>query len=461
MNSIRHYLDLAASKRLTGVYAAILLVAMFALAACGSDDTAVAQSCTFSSDCDLGYSCSFENECIQVSCDNCAGSSDLICLVTPEHPEGVCSRPQCTTNDQCDVAAGETCNNGVCGVGTTGGCTSDADCAADEECNLADECVPKTTDACGGCAAGETCNETTAQCESNTDPCGGCATGETCNTSTNQCESDTDVCGGCPNGQVCNTATSTCEVATSEPCGGPCPTGETCNTATNQCEAGSGSACNPACGVGEICNNGTCVQNTCPPGSQTPETCAQDPVYNLFDADNCYCAECLGDSDCNTAAGETCTANGECMACTESCNPADGESACSQPGFFCISECCIECTGNSDCSVPGEVCVDGMCSEPPSCANDPTVCRAGTTCENGVCTAPSAGASCTDAMDCFPGTCNMQTNTCEGGAGSGLPGGCSTDADCGSGQICFGGMMCQDACPSSCIMCVMGTFCMF
>src|SRR5690554_280189 len=452
MKIIRNFLERATLGRASGFYAAILMAALFSLSACGSDDVAAVQSCVFQSDCELGFACSTaSNECIQLPCVNgvCVEDPNLVCVVTPAHPGGTCSSPECTGDAQCDVSAGETCQAGVCATGgTTGGCVNNSDCPDGQICNVADQCVPgedvvEPEDCDNACVDGQTCNTTTGECEGGTsDPCGGsCVAGQTCNAATGVCETD-DI--------------------NNPPCGGSCPSGQSCNTATNACEADTQTdPCNGTCTASEICNNGTCVPNNCPPGSQTPETCAQDPVYNLFDAEGCYCSECLGDSDCNAAAGETCTENGECMACTESCDASQGADACSQDGFFCISGCCIECTGNSDCSVAGEVCVDGTCAPPPSCASDPTVCRAGTVCENDVCTTPSTDAGCTSAAECFPKTCNLQTNTCEDGAGSRLPDMCAADSDCPNSQVCAGGFFCMDGCFANCLFCIAGVYCMF
>lgn len=447
---------------------AAMLVLMSCLVGCGeSEDVAQAQACTFHSECPLGFVCSFEDECIQTSCEDCPDSSaGVICLKNDEFPDGVCSLPQCTSDEQCDVLAGESCQNGACvGEGSGGGsCNNDEDCPGTDRCGLDNECVagggtepdPSACDADNPCPDGQICdlnNECVEDPGSSSDECEAseeCDDGFYCEPETGQCAAgDCADSTECEGDDMCNEQ-NLCEAPSEEPCGG-CPSGQVCNTQTDQCEdEPAPSACDPACASDEICDesSGTCVENHCPPGSQTPESCANDPVYNLFNAEDCYCAQCLGDADCPGA--ETCTANGECMNCQESCDPADGGNACAQDGFFCINDCCVECTGNSDCDNPGEVCVDGQCQEPPSCADDPAVCRGGTVCnDQGQCVPPSSGGGeCTDEMDCFPfGSC--VNGRCEDNdLGPGMPDMFECDPPCPGGEdACIMGMLCGCTSP--------------
>ncbi|QDG53748.1 hypothetical protein FIV42_24290 [Persicimonas caeni] len=433
---------------------AALFVLMIGLAGCGEDDTSAVESCSFHSDCPVGTSCNYEGKCIEAACSNCENEPSLVCLVTDEHPEGVCSVPECSSDGDC--AEGESCQEGLCTDGSTvGDCQSDADCADGEKCNLANECVPDDSTGCttsDDCGDGEYCDQDAGSCAvgdcyDSTD----CADSETCDTN-NTCVPDgTDPCGGCPQGQTCNTQTSQCEVTGTEPCGGSCPSGQVCNTQTDQCEPEQN--CDPACTDGQICDttSGTCIDNNCPPGTPEPSDCAADPVYNKFDADGCFCAQCLSDSDCDTGAGETCNPNGECIVCNESCDPSQGGNACSDPGFYCVSNCCIECVGNSDCP-QGEVCVDGSCGAPPDCSVDPSACTGGMVCNQstGQCEMPQSGTSCSSDADCQQGQfCDPSTQTCQSliGDGSGM----TCDPQCPSGpDACIFGMMCtcpQDAMP--------------
>lgn len=445
-----------------GLCLAVLLLSMIGLAGCGSEDTtSSAQSCEFHSDCPLGTSCSFENKCIVADCSNCQNDTSLICLHTEDHPEGVCSMPECVSDDDCDTAAGETCNDGECGTGggnNGGNCSSDDDCGADETCSLAGQCVPdeggNTCSTSADCGAGEYCDSATGECASG--DCGvdadcDTAAGETCNTQTHTCEGgSSDPCGGCPSGQTCNTQTNQCESGSTDPCGGACPSGQHCDTASDTCVADQ--ACDPACGTDQVCNptTGTCEDNNCPTGSPTPQDCANDPVYNKFDPDGCYCAECLSDNDCDTAAGESCNPNGECMNCSEQCDPSQGGNACSQAGFYCVSNCCVECVGNTDCP-QGDVCVDGACGPPPDCSTDPTVCTGGMVCNQstGQCETPQTGQSCSVPTDCPQGQF-CQGGQCQDLTGGGIGGGtcdpattmCNSDCTCPGNSTCQFGMMC-------------------
>jgi hypothetical protein len=73
--------------------------------------------CDFQSDCELGTSCNFEGRCVRAPCEDCEDDPGLICLVNEEKPGGVCSRPECTTDNECDMGAGETCDQGLCTAG--------------------------------------------------------------------------------------------------------------------------------------------------------------------------------------------------------------------------------------------------------------------------------------------------------------------------------------------------------
>lgn len=449
------------------------LMAMIALAiglaGCGSEDPASAQSCTFHSDCPSGTVCNFESKCATVECDFCKDDPNLVCI------DGACSLPECSTDDECDTAAGETCNNGACSDGTgnngTGeDCQSNADCEEGETCNLQNQCVPDGGDGCTSsdeCGEGEYCNQDSGDCEAgdcydSTE----CGQGETCDEN-NTCVSGGGDCGGgCPTGQTCNTSTNQCEEDTTDPCGGGCPTGQVCNTDTDQCEPEQ--QCDPACGADEVCDvtSGNCVPNDCPVGTPSPQDCANDPVYNKFDPDGCFCAQCLSDSDCDTAAGETCNPNGECMVCETSCTAQQGGgNPCPSADEYCVANCCVECIGNADCA-SGEVCVDGSCGAPPDCSVDPTVCTGGMVCNQstGQCETPQSGGSCTSDADCQQGQfCDPTSGSCQSLTNPG--GGGTCDPACPDPNSCFGGMICT--CPTDALpfpdptICPAGQICFF
>jgi hypothetical protein len=167
----------------------------------------------------------------------------------------------------------------------------------------------------------------------------------------------------------------------------------------------------------------------------------------LWDAAKCFCAECLTDNDCNTAAGEECTAGGICFACETECDPQTPGTCAS--GQYCIDECCVDCVGAADCQ-NGELCIDGQCAPAPDCTQDPSVCPAGYTCNaQGQCDPPMSGGVCNpqDPTSCPQGTfCDPTTLMC------GLPGGanfcglCRADCTCGPGLTC-NGFLCEGCDP--------------
>lgn len=436
----------------TCLYVATVFVLALGLAACGSEDTSSAQSCEFDSDCELGTVCNYQEKCISAPCEDCEDDPSRICLVNDENPDGVCSRPECSGDSDCDTDAGETCSDGVCTTDGGGGddCTNDSDCDDGEECNLANECVPSEDD----------------DCEVNDD----CDDGEYCDPDTNECE--VGECANsidCEDDEICDDNNECVVDGGEEDCSvdSDCADGEVCN-ADNQCEADESSACDPECTGSEVCDEttGECIENECPPGTPSPDDCASDPEYNKFDAEGCFCAQCLDDSDCDTDAGETCNSNGECFACApeNECDPADGGDACAQEDYYCSSNCCVECLGNTDCA-DGEVCVDGSCGEAPDCSVDPSVCTGNLVCDpdTNTCVPPETGTDCSDDPNACPeGTfCDSTTGECQDLTGGG--GGGTCDPACPSGDCIFGEMCTcpSDGNPLDTSLCPSGEVCIF
>lgn len=132
----------------------ILLVAIAAsslVVACGDDSES---SCITDSDCATGDLCNFATETCAIACtdDATACLDDEACVPRGADNEGsICVvtdvQPECSVDDDCDTAAGETCNvdTGVCEGGTVGECSTNEDCDVD---------------------GGEFCDTTTNTCES-------------------------------------------------------------------------------------------------------------------------------------------------------------------------------------------------------------------------------------------------------------------------------------------------------
>lgn len=435
-------------KRLIGLAFCLMLAS---LGTSCSSDTATARSCTFDADCELGAVCQLTtNTCIVVPCQDEQGNRiclpEQVCLVTDANPQGSCSAPECTTANDC--AEGQ-CVGGLC---STGGCTTAADCPTGQVCNLAGQCeagdgscsadtdCPSgqacVSDACvPGCRSNDECQDT-QYCSSAKACVAGCRDASGCGTG-QDCREGTCVCtpGSCGEGRVCNTEAGQCEDISS--CDQvTCPEGEICNPVILSCET----RCTPdSCGVGEACNaqTGVCESSTCPGADTTQCAGTNRPIWDPI---RCFCAECTSDTDCNTAAGETCNAAGVCFACETACD-SGAPGTCGGATPYCIEDCCVECIGASDCAT-GELCLQGTCGQPPSCTVDPTVCPAGTTCQNGQCQANQGGGSCdpSDPTTCPAGTfCDPLQGTCSsdigGGFGCGL---CNPDCTCDGGLTCDG-----------------------
>lgn len=447
-----------------------LLLALTVFSGCGSDDPGVAKkTCSADGDCSVGQVCLLAtNSCGTVPCEsdgfyNCL--PDQICL-TLEDGSAVCSRPACVSNDECTAPA--VCSGGKCVEET---CTSKDDCPDGKICNLNGACVDPPAE-CGTddqCPSGQVCvirdgaaNVCRPGCAADTD----CEAGRYCNTADKQCQP------GCRSNDECGEG-ETCDLAGTHQCGceaTSCPQGKVCDptskkcieqTATScadlNCDSSQGLYCDqptltcvqgcvPAAGTpnscpdGEFCdqNTGSCVSNSCP--GEDPNQCQGDPDFPLWNATFCACVECLGDTDCDQGAGETCNANGQCFACTTACGSAAGAQSCGGATPYCVSDCCVECVGAADCP-SGQICLDGSCGNPPSCANDPTVCPTGYTCNAGVCQPPATGGTCDpqNPTSCPTGTfCDPTTGTCQGAGGGFGCGLCNADCTCDNGLSCDG-----------------------
>ena len=168
--------------------------------------------------------------------------------------------------------------------------------------------------------------------------------------------------------------------------------------------------CDAVCGAPGTC---TCQQGFCQPPQQTCTTngdCPNAP-FNACDlgTGQCTFGNCTnGGVTCDAAAGETCTADGRCIA--GSGNPCATDD---------------ECPVNEFCSV-------GFNQQSGVCA---TGCRSSADCNNGqVC---SGGHTCVDSAGAFNAPCaDAQGN--------------GDDNLCGPGLFCFPGFnTCQERCTAA------------
>ena len=254
----------------------------------------------------------------------------------------------------------------------------------------------------------------------------------------------------CGPDETCDANTQRCAAGVIDSCDDvSCPDGKFCDASQNfQCVDGCSSVAGDpaACEEGFLCDTATgqCIENNCQPGDG-PAQCTS-PNRPLWDPVNCFCAECLTESDCG--AGESCTSNGVCDVCN-ACDPnQSGECG----DGFCVSGCCAECLSAVDCPNPSDVCVSGNCGPEPSCSDDPTVCTDGLECQDSVCKEPTGdggacdvnspvgcpvGQTCT-LPDPNPSGNSMGTCRARGGGGVGGCGLCNPDCTCDGNAVCNG-----------------------
>ncbi len=243
----------------------------------GGCETFSSETCACETTCSADEACC-SDVCTSTSCPEGYTFENCACVRVCEADETVCG-------DDC-CAAGEICNDGVCGARP---CEGDDDCGENQAC-CDSVCTSTTTCADGyvfeNCACVKECGEGETACG---DTC--CAAGEICRADgicATPCTSDADCGEGtCENG-VCTPPTS----CTS---GADCGDGETCvDGICTSGGGGSGSSCTSctdatACGENETCCDGCCVSTEC-------------VGDYIFDSDACGCVPIVaggGGGRCN------------------------------------------------------------------------------------------------------------------------------------------------------------------
>lgn len=203
-----------------------------------------------------------------------------------------------------------------------------------------------------------------------------------------------------------------------------CAAGETVcadkcvDVATDSANCG---ACGRVCPTGETCAGGACATTT-PTGCSTNTDCPSGEV--------CVANTCVlcGGTNANCTTGADCC-SGICGA-SNLCAGAAVDAA-------------VGCTTNAECP-SGEECVDNACASPVDAGPDATdamACTGGMTLCAGVCvdltSDPANCGMCGDACDvrstCVGGTCVAGID-----AGTDAALGCSTSAECATGEVCVG-----------------------
>ena len=415
--------------------------------------------CSGATDCRTGISCPTGQNC-NPDTGLCSGATDL------------CAGISCPTGQTCSGATG-LCQDNVTAGSLCAACTSDAACTNGKCVTLAagsfcGQSCTATTD----CGTGFTCFDFSGtigkQCiplSGRCDDCNaqGCSDGSYCEVNTGNCRPATPSCGSCLNDLQCGAGAVCAQLGTGRVCldsctGGGCESNYTCSTTA----VPGSQLCAPSTGSCTTCNltAGSCTGGT--------------PV---LDAIACRCVGCVSATDCD--AGETCTASGQCLAQSGTCTTS---TDCGATGY-CVEGFCVDCLTASDCA-GSDLCVRGVCA--------PCTCPTGQICDRtGACVDQPTGG-CVDDVDCIQqaqtlgdsgtgATCDTDTGACfilsvcnpTGGLGTpsridpfnaACPGsttctfdllsstgrcnGCSSAADCRTGESCYdctGTTVCVDA----------------
>jgi hypothetical protein len=500
---------------------------------CGSggtcQKTGLGAACTTNNQCSTGYCvdgvCCQSSSCADCSSCNVAGSVGTCHAVAANTADGACTATcptststsglcdgsgackgasscqtgyvctagacatTCTSNAQCDTAAGYACaSGGTCKKAAGQSCSAAADCAS----GFCVQDICCSTGCTGGC---QTCTATPGTCTSiaagGTPRDSSCAANPPCG--------DTGVCDGAGACQIASSTTAcsvplTCTGATesggTSTCDGhgqcntptphPCTTGYVCsgNQCATTCTVGVGSECATGytcasdghckkadaqtCGADGDCANGHCIDN----GTGTKICCA----VACTDATCGKKALCTTNGlDCQTHAGETC-GTATCSAdnlsriptgtCDGSggCTPAD-PVACTT-GYLCSGGTCAgNCSGDSSCNVSGGyACFGTSCKK-----TDGQPCSGATECGHNSCITNGTSNICcaTACSDVACGTkaaCAADGSGCQTHAGEtcGVAG-CGTD---GISTVTVGTCNGSGACNQPSTPCTVGYKCL-
>jgi hypothetical protein len=344
----------------------------------------------------------------------------------------------CADTTVCNGA--ETCQAGLCRVGTALDCNDANPCTSDS-CDATLGCRHTAVGNGTPCSDGNACNGA-EQCQG-----GACASGVplVCNDG-NTCTTDScDPVAGCRftaipdgstcgDGNVCNGAetcqSGACRAGTPLTCtdGNRC-TSDTCDPATGCRYTGLGDGA--SCSDGNLCNG----LETCQAGA-----CTSGTAVNCND--NSYCTTDL----CSPTTGcyHTPVVNG--ASCSDS-NPCNGIEVCQ--GGVCAAGTPLNCNDSNPCTADSCTAAGG-CQQTAvangTVCSDGNTCNGLETCQNGAC-AQGTSLSCNDTNPCTTDSCDAQTG-CRFTAvadGTACP-----DADlCDGAEACQGGT-CSAGTPVAC-----------
>lgn len=307
----------------------LLVLAAWAIAACGGDGTTNGEACDADSDCTGGVC--FEKNCYTACTDQDMCVADELCVVRMRVGTGVnmcvvaadyeyasCTFPIEGTMVECGDLVPGPCHATACLETGTCGYTDLEDgtrCRSLDEPGycLAGECEVGCGN--GDCASGETCNDCPADC-CTPGPCGdhicNAGGGETCEDCPGDCPWWTPVCGD-----------------------GFCERGEYPWTCDRDCESDNGS-CQTTADCPTTCAEGPCIEVACGSWGEgggcwrrainEGGACSWKGVDGACREGVCTAGPCNDDGTCDAAVGETClTCPADCGCPTGQACDADGQ----------------------------------------------------------------------------------------------------------------------------------------
>jgi|GEM_PF-2568170 len=399
--------------------------------------------------------------------DSTPGTTEPDCLVDDECPigeecfDGVC-RPAgyipCTVDEECPV--GMFCVDGMCQGNVTP--DGDKDDTLPPDGDDQDDPDPVITDGdddtddavteqdtinmdflCQPCASDPECPGDQNFCiEDNT---GSTFCGATCR-NTADCP-DGYLCKNFPYGNQCTPLDGFCEQSCIDT---GCPDGQACDPETGTCKpvgTGTQEFCEPCSNNSECMEDGVCI-----PDATGNTFCGVDCLDAPCEIPNTYCRRideqtrqcwpmnnaCASGCNCETI---NCANHFECNAMDCQCYP--DSTHCSTAG----------CTAGLNCDPGTGDCVEGPVD---NCCVNPSICAAGTTCNQSTCQCEAPSGSCNSDAECAPGQvcetmllhmcldeyCNACESTfdCSSFFSSCINGGCAnqctSDAQCPAGAHC-------------------------
>jgi len=430
--------------------------------------------------------CDDANPCTADSCDAILGCRNL----------PVANGTACDDGTVCNGV--DTCQAGICSVGTAPDCDDGNLCTADS-CDAVQGCrniaVPDGV-VCGDgdvCNGGETCqsglclpgpplgcddgNECTA------DSCDGvlgcqnvpvsdgisCADGSVCN-GAETCQVGTCTAGtplACDDANVCTAESCDAVLGCQSlpvPNGISCDDGDVCNGAEN-CQAGACAAGTPlACDDGSVCTTDSCDAVLGCQSTPVDNGTSCDDGLSCNGTETCQAGACVS-SGLNCDDGNVCTADtcDDVLGCVNT--PVGDGTACADGNLCNGDETCQAglCLGSlpPDCD-DGNVCTADTCDAIQGCRNivvpdgvvcsDGDVCNGAETCQSGLCLV-GPPPDCDDGNVCTADSCDAVLGCQNTPLADG--------ASCDDGDVCNGTSTCQTgACnPGTPLNCEDGNAC--